>query len=39
MMTYLEFNKTTTCEEVVEAFAENVVGKTSRYNPEQRQVT
>ncbi|WAO96563.1 Hypothetical protein NCS54_01424100 [Fusarium falciforme] len=28
MTTHLEFNKTTTCDEVVEAFAENVVGKT-----------
>ncbi|RSL83691.1 hypothetical protein CEP51_004329 [Fusarium floridanum] len=28
MATHLEFNKTTTCEEVVEAFAENIVGKT-----------
>ncbi|KAJ4181523.1 hypothetical protein NW755_011060 [Fusarium falciforme] len=28
MTTHLEFNKTATCEEVVEAFAENVVGKT-----------
>ncbi|KAI8650716.1 hypothetical protein NCS57_01406100 [Fusarium keratoplasticum] len=27
MTTYFEFNKTTTSEEVVEAFAENVVGK------------
>lgn len=31
MTTYFEFNKTTTSEEVVEAFAENVVGKTSKY--------
>ncbi|KAM0426540.1 hypothetical protein ACHAPT_008232 [Fusarium lateritium] len=28
MATNLEFNKTTTCEVVVEAFAENIVGKT-----------
>ncbi|EEU37631.1 uncharacterized protein NECHADRAFT_87563 [Fusarium vanettenii 77-13-4] len=28
MTTHLKFNKTTTCEEVVEVFSENVVGKT-----------